>query len=52
MIVFHTLPLSLTVIHSLVDCFLVDAAAVSLSMSPTGNFLASSHVDTLGVYLW
>ncbi|XP_077062492.1 WD repeat-containing protein 36 [Siphateles boraxobius] len=37
---------------SLVDCFLVDAAAVSLSMSPTGNFLASSHVDTLGVYLW
>lgn len=37
---------------SLVDCFLVDAAAVSLSMSPTGNFLASSHVDGLGVYLW
>uniref|UniRef100_A0A673MV48 WD repeat domain 36 n=1 Tax=Sinocyclocheilus rhinocerous TaxID=307959 RepID=A0A673MV48_9TELE len=29
---------------SLVDCFLVDAAAVSLSMSPTGNFLASSHI--------
>uniref|UniRef100_A0A8C2HR26 WD repeat domain 36 n=1 Tax=Cyprinus carpio TaxID=7962 RepID=A0A8C2HR26_CYPCA len=37
---------------SLVDCFLVDAAAVSLSMSPTGNFLASSHVDGLGIYLW
>ncbi|XP_057214990.1 WD repeat-containing protein 36 isoform X2 [Triplophysa rosa] len=37
---------------SLIDCFLVDAAAVSLSMSPTGNFLASSHVDGLGVYLW
>uniref|UniRef100_A0A673LAH4 WD repeat-containing protein 36-like n=1 Tax=Sinocyclocheilus rhinocerous TaxID=307959 RepID=A0A673LAH4_9TELE len=30
---------------SLVDCFLVDAAAVSLSMSPTGNFLASSHIS-------
>ncbi|KAI2664237.1 WD repeat-containing protein 36 [Labeo rohita] len=37
---------------SLVDCFLVDAAAVSLSMSPTGNFLASAHVDGLGIYLW
>uniref|UniRef100_A0A671PI87 WD repeat-containing protein 36-like n=1 Tax=Sinocyclocheilus anshuiensis TaxID=1608454 RepID=A0A671PI87_9TELE len=37
---------------SLVDCFLVDAAAVSLSMSPTGNFLTSSHVDGLGIYLW
>uniref|UniRef100_A0A4W4G599 Small-subunit processome Utp21 domain-containing protein n=1 Tax=Electrophorus electricus TaxID=8005 RepID=A0A4W4G599_ELEEL len=36
----------------LVDCFLVDAAAVSISFSPTGNFLASSHVDTLGIYLW
>nr|AAT68148.1 TA-WDRP-like [Danio rerio] len=37
---------------SLVDCFLVEAAAVSVSLSPTGNFLASSHVDGLGVYLW
>uniref|UniRef100_A0A6Q2YLZ8 Small-subunit processome Utp21 domain-containing protein n=1 Tax=Esox lucius TaxID=8010 RepID=A0A6Q2YLZ8_ESOLU len=36
----------------LVDCFLVDSAAVSLTMSPTGNFLASSHVDNLGIYLW
>lgn len=36
----------------LVDCFLVEAAAVSLAMSPTGDFLASAHVDTLGIYLW
>ncbi|XP_029564560.1 WD repeat-containing protein 36 [Salmo trutta] len=36
----------------LVDCFLVDFAAVSLTMSPTGDFLASSHVDNLGIYLW
>ncbi|XP_013994136.1 WD repeat-containing protein 36-like [Salmo salar] len=36
----------------LVDCFLVDSAAVSLTMSPTGDFLASSHVDSLGIYLW
>ncbi|XP_066516110.1 WD repeat-containing protein 36 [Hoplias malabaricus] len=37
---------------SLVDCFLVDSAAVSISISPTGNFLASSHIDCLGIYLW
>ncbi|GAA6076345.1 WD repeat-containing protein 36, partial [Tachysurus ichikawai] len=37
---------------SLVDCFLVDTAAVSVSFSPTGNVLASAHVDTLGIYLW
>ncbi|XP_076844467.1 WD repeat-containing protein 36 [Brachyhypopomus gauderio] len=37
---------------SLIDCFLVDTAAVSISFSPTGNFLASSHVDSLGIYLW
>jgi len=37
---------------SLIDCFLVDSAAVSLTMSPTGDFLASTHVDDLGIYLW
>lgn len=36
----------------LIDCFAVDAAVTSLSMSPTGDFLATSHVDDLGVYLW
>ncbi|NXK38854.1 WDR36 protein, partial [Piprites chloris] len=36
----------------LIDCFLVDSAAVSLTMSPTGDFLASAHVDDLGIYLW
>lgn len=37
---------------SLVDCFLVAMAPVSVSMSPTGDFLATTHVDSLGVYLW
>lgn len=37
---------------SLVDCFLVAMAPVSVSMSPTGDFLATSHVDSLGIYLW
>ncbi|KAK2818486.1 hypothetical protein Q5P01_024047 [Channa striata] len=36
----------------LVDCFLVAMAPVSLSMSPTGDFLATAHVDSLGIYLW
>ncbi|XP_044189052.1 WD repeat-containing protein 36 [Thunnus albacares] len=37
---------------SLVDCFLVAMAPVSVSLSPTGDFLATTHVDSLGVYLW
>ncbi|XP_069481588.1 WD repeat-containing protein 36 [Ambystoma mexicanum] len=36
----------------LIDCFLLDSAAVSITMSPTGDSLASSHVDDLGIYLW
>lgn len=36
----------------MVDIFLVDSPATSLAFSPTGDFLASSHVDDLGVYLW
>ena len=36
----------------MVDIFLVDSPATSLALSPTGDFLASSHVDDLGVYLW
>lgn len=36
----------------LIDCFGVEAAVTSLSMSATGDFLATSHVDDLGVYIW
>ncbi|XP_072048834.1 WD repeat-containing protein 36-like [Amphiura filiformis] len=36
----------------LVDCFLLDSAATSIALSPTGDFLASTHIDDLGVYLW
>ena len=32
--------------------FLVNSPATSLALSPTGDFLASSHVDDLGIYLW
>ncbi|TNN24993.1 WD repeat-containing protein 36 [Liparis tanakae] len=35
-----------------VDCFLVAMAPVAVSLSPTGDFLATAHVDGLGVYLW
>ncbi|CAH0382177.1 unnamed protein product [Bemisia tabaci] len=36
----------------LVDCFQVDAACTSLTMSPTGEYLATTHVDFLGIFLW
>ncbi|MEJ1286354.1 WD repeat domain 36 [Cricetulus griseus] len=37
---------------NLIDCFLLDSAPLNITMSPTGDFLATSHVDHLGIYLW
>lgn len=36
----------------LVDAFRTPSVATSLSFSPTGDFLATAHVDSVGVYLW
>ncbi|CAL1530137.1 unnamed protein product [Lymnaea stagnalis] len=36
----------------LIDVFLLQSAATSISMSPCGNFLATIHVGDVGVYLW
>ncbi|WAR23311.1 WDR36-like protein [Mya arenaria] len=36
----------------LIDCFLVDSAVTSLTLSPTSDFLVTSHLDDCGVYLW
>lgn len=36
----------------LVDIFLMKKPCRSLDMSPTGEFLVTSHLDDLGVYLW
>ncbi|KAG8598191.1 hypothetical protein GDO81_002524 [Engystomops pustulosus] len=36
----------------LIDCFLLDTPVVSLTMSPTGDYLATAHVDDLSLYLW
>eukprot|EP00126_Sphaerothecum_destruens_P008615 Sdes_comp20279_c0_seq2m13835 len=36
----------------ILDLFRVPQAPVSLSFSPTGDFLCSAHVDTLGLSLW
>ncbi|KAN0061776.1 rRNA-processing protein utp21 [Thecaphora frezii] len=36
----------------LVDAFKTASIATSLTMSPTGDFLATAHVDSIGVYLW
>lgn len=36
----------------LVDAFRTSSIATSLSFSPTADFLATSHVDSVGVYLW
>lgn len=36
----------------LVDQFQMDNACISLNMSPTGDALATAHVDSLGIFLW
>lgn len=36
----------------LIDYFMVESPATSIAFSPTGDFLATSHVDDLGIYLW
>lgn len=47
-----TLKYHLFSICRLIDCFEVDTPVSSLSMSPTGEFIATSHVDDIGIYLW
>ena len=42
----------LVFILRLLDCFLVESPATSLSISPVGDFLATAHVDDVGIYLW
>ncbi|KAJ7709752.1 Utp21 specific WD40 associated putative domain-containing protein [Mycena rosella] len=36
----------------LIDAFRTASVATSLSFSPTNDFLATAHVDSVGVYLW
>ncbi|ERL92025.1 WD repeat-containing protein 36 isoform X1 [Dendroctonus ponderosae] len=36
----------------LVDQFATEAAPISIDMSPTGETLATAHVDYLGIFLW
>ncbi|KAI0320117.1 Utp21-domain-containing protein [Amylostereum chailletii] len=35
-----------------IDAFRTSSVATSVSFSPTGDFLATAHVDSVGVYLW
>jgi U3 small nucleolar RNA-associated protein 21 len=37
---------------SLVDAFRTESIPTSLAFSPTGDFLATAHADSVGVYLW
>ncbi|KAG8878364.1 hypothetical protein FRB97_002578 [Tulasnella sp. 331] len=36
----------------LIDGFKTPSVATSVSFSPTGDFLATSHVDSVGIFLW
>lgn len=36
----------------MIDLFRTSSVATSITFSPTNDFLATSHVDSVGVYLW
>ncbi|KAI7834490.1 Utp21 specific WD40 associated putative domain-containing protein [Kickxella alabastrina] len=36
----------------MIDWFCVESVPVSLTFSPTGDFLATAHMDSVGIYLW
>jgi len=36
----------------LIDCILFDNAPTSVCISPTNEFLATAHVNQVGIYLW
>jgi U3 small nucleolar RNA-associated protein 21 len=36
----------------MVDCFSTPAICTSLAYSPKGDFLATAHADSVGIYLW
>lgn len=36
----------------LIDAFRTPSVATSLAFSPTSDFLATAHVDSVGVFLW
>lgn len=36
----------------LIDAFRTSSVATSVTFSPTNDFLATAHVDSVGVYLW
>lgn len=36
----------------MVDWFRVESVPVSVTFSPTGDFLATAHMDSVGVFLW
>jgi U3 small nucleolar RNA-associated protein 21 len=36
----------------MVDIFKVENVVTSLTFSPTGDYLATAHVDNVGLFLW
>lgn len=36
----------------MIDHFRIDMACISLSMSPVGDYLATAHVNNLGIFIW
>ncbi|PLW09611.1 hypothetical protein PCASD_24597 [Puccinia coronata f. sp. avenae] len=37
---------------AMIDAFRTSSVATSITFSPSGDFLASAHVDSVGIFLW
>ena len=48
----HTLSQSMLPTGHMIDIFTCETPATSMTLSLTGDFLATSHIDELGIYLW
>ena len=39
-------------VFRMIDCFMVESPATSVAMAPNSIYLATTHADELGIYLW
>ena len=48
----HIIIIAFVMYFRLLDAFCVEAPPTSIALSPSGDFLCSTHVDDLAIYLW
>ena len=47
-----TLMIIIVFVCRMIDCFMVESPATSVAMAPNSIYLATTHADELGIFLW